>query len=103
QFTRSVSASSISDLNQFPYLRLKVKIETTGANPPCLTAISYDVEPSPLSDLELKGGFFFCGQTRTSTQEPGWSALSDLLVFFMTLAMGAWIARRPWIDMPPRP
>jgi hypothetical protein len=60
-FTSGVAGVNISLLNSYLYIRFRAVITTTGANPPCLTGVTFNYLPRDLSEMVLRGSFFFCG------------------------------------------
>ncbi len=85
----AVTGAQIAQLNDFPYLRFKASITTSGANPPCLTGLKIPYVLRDFSDYKIKGGLF-CGTTRIkpgSTSSAG-EALGD---FVILLISAAWI------------
>lgn len=66
----TVSEAQISQLSNYPYLRLKVSIAASGATPPCVTGVTIQHEPGSLSNLALKGGLA-CGALETARNGSG--------------------------------
>jgi len=86
-FSRSATAATISSLNEFPFLRIRVEITSASSNPPCLTALSIPYQQQTRTELELAGGLF-CGQIKNfggggggsgGPQDP-WKSLGDFAV-----------------------
>ncbi len=98
-FENYVGVAGISGLSGYPYIRLKTVITTTGANPPCLTALSMDYADSVLSDLEVSGGMIFCGSLRQASGRTPWGMIFDLLpfliLFLFRTRLVSLISRRP--------
>ncbi len=92
-YSSPVLKANLSQLNGYPYLRIRTEISTTGATPPCLTGLSLQYQPSDLSNLNLKGGMFFCGSISTSGSSP-LNILGDLIFIALAFVASSFLKKK---------
>jgi hypothetical protein len=92
-YSSPVTVSNISQLNGYPYLRIRVEIDTTGASPPCLTGLTITYRPSDLPNLNLRGGLIFCG-TINRNKPPSLNELMGDLLMLGAAVIGSLFLRR---------
>jgi hypothetical protein len=92
-YSSPVLAANLSQLNGYPYIRVRVEIATTGANPPCLTGLSLNYQPSDLPNITLRGGLIFCG-TINRNQPPTFKELVGDLFMLGAAVIGSLFFRR---------
>jgi hypothetical protein len=90
-FTKSVLAAAINELDDYSYIRVKVTIATDGTltTPPCLSALKITYALRDLASINLDGGFF-CGRLKTDRKGgPPWSGFAEVALLAL-----AWLVTR---------
>lgn len=94
RFDKTVTGSEISKLANDPFVRFRVTITPTGANPPCLTGLSFRSERSVLDELTLDGGGLFCGSIHSPSKGTGRRNGAAGMVDLALIALVAFLATR---------